>query len=312
MLVLSRRVNERLLIPCVRAAIQVIAAGPGSVRLGIEAPPHVKILREELAPPEGWPGLTEHPSFPYQPAQQPVARPGPGACRARDGKTEGLLAALDALGREFQALCEQLDVCAPNGPAVWNSRWRPGRPEPRCGSNTEKTPCITDREEVRVAPVRAARPGWRPRLREGSVRPLRPGRVMEVLPPPRPAPASRAAARSLLIVDDDAFARDALAQILEAEGYAVACAANGREALRRLRQLPLPDLILLDLVMPVLDGFSFCRLQERDARLASIPVVVVSARDVSLGAAESAPQVVGCVSKPIAVEELLECIRQCF
>jgi CheY-like chemotaxis protein len=115
-----------------------------------------------------------------------------------------------------------------------------------------------------------------------------------------------------LIVDDDAFARDALAQILQEEGYAVTCAANGREALRLLRSAPLPDLILLDLVMPVLDGFSFCRLQERDARLASVPVLVVSAEDVAPGAASAAPQVVGRVPKPIAVEELLECIRQCF
>jgi CheY-like chemotaxis protein len=114
-----------------------------------------------------------------------------------------------------------------------------------------------------------------------------------------------------LIVDDDAFARNALAQILEGEGYAVTCAANGREALRLLRGAPLPDLILLDLVMPVLDGFSFCRLQERDARLASVPVLVVSAEEVAHGAA-AAPQVVGRVPKPIAVEELLECIRQCF
>lgn len=168
------------------------------------------------------------------------------------------------------------------------------------------------RRSPRRPPSAPVRPGWRPRLREQGVRAMRPGPVIEMLPPPRPVPVPRAAARSLLIVDDDAFARHALAQILEAEGYTVACAANGREALRRLRHLPLPDLILLDLVMPVLDGFSFCRLQERDARLASVPVVVVSARDLSLSAAESAPQVVGRVSKPIAVEELLECIRQCF
>lgn len=113
MLVLSRRVNERLLIPCVRAAIQVIAAGPGSVRLGIEAPPHVKILREELAPPEPLRGPAEARHSIINRLNNLSLGLALARCHARDGKAEGLLAALDALGREFQALCEQLDVCAP-------------------------------------------------------------------------------------------------------------------------------------------------------------------------------------------------------
>ena len=148
------------------------------------------------------------------------------------------------------------------------------------------------------------RPGRR--SREVVARPVR-------LPPPLVAtPGPRPAGKRLLIVDDDAFARDTLAQILQEEGYSVSCAANGREALRLMRGALLPDLVLLDLMMPVLDGFAFCRLQERDARLASVPVLVVSAVDVACPSAEAAPQVVGRVHKPIAVEELLECIRQCF
>ena len=49
MLVLSRRVNERLLIPCIQTTVQVIAARPTGVRLGIEAPPEVTVLRAEIA-----------------------------------------------------------------------------------------------------------------------------------------------------------------------------------------------------------------------------------------------------------------------
>ena len=96
----------------------------------------------------------------------------------------------------------------------------------------------------------------------------------------------------MLIVDDDPVTRAALGLVFEHRGYPVAFAANGQEALERLRQGPLPSLILLDLMMPVMDGWEFLQRQKQDPALAGIPVVIISAADtnharaIALGAAD--------------------------
>ena len=85
-------------------------------------------------------------------------------------------------------------------------------------------------------------------------------------------------ARRVLVVDDDPDILDALSEILEVEGYDVQRARNGREALQRLEQA-MPDLVLLDLMMPVMDGWAFARSRARGARP---PIIVLSAdRNVS-------------------------------
>ena len=77
--------------------------------------------------------------------------------------------------------------------------------------------------------------------------------------------------QAVLVVEDDAAARQALVLLLGTEGYAVSAAANGQEALAFLRTRPPPDLILLDLMMPVMDGYEFRRVQRQDAALARSP-----------------------------------------
>src|SRR5262249_11599625 len=87
-------------------------------------------------------------------------------------------------------------------------------------------------------------------------------------------------AGSVLIVDDDPAVRELMSRSLAAAGWAVADAANGRMALERLEQAS-PDLILLDLLMPEMDGFELlARLQQKEA-WSRIPVVVVTARDLT-------------------------------
>src|SRR4051812_36434591 len=82
----------------------------------------------------------------------------------------------------------------------------------------------------------------------------------------------------ILIVEDDAPIRDMLEEVLEEEGYPVQSTANGQEALTALHALSKPPkLILLDLMMPVMDGWTFRQMQIQDPVLRGIPVVILSA-----------------------------------
>jgi CheY-like chemotaxis protein len=80
----------------------------------------------------------------------------------------------------------------------------------------------------------------------------------------------------ILVVEDDPGSGETLVDILETEGYRVAWVLNGEEALEYLCQRPLPRLILLDVILPRLDGFAFRWRQMEDPALANIPVVVMT------------------------------------
>ena len=87
---------------------------------------------------------------------------------------------------------------------------------------------------------------------------------------------------AILIVDDDNDVRSALSELLEEEGFSVKGAPNGREALALLRGGTVhPAVILLDLMMPGMDGWDFRSEQMRDPQLAAVPVVIVSASGFS-------------------------------
>src|SRR5262245_26424980 len=81
----------------------------------------------------------------------------------------------------------------------------------------------------------------------------------------------------VLVVEDDIATREMITLVLAGEGYRVAAACNGADALERLKTFERPDVILLDLRMPVMDGCDFCRRRQEDPDLASIPVVVLTA-----------------------------------
>jgi CheY-like chemotaxis protein len=81
----------------------------------------------------------------------------------------------------------------------------------------------------------------------------------------------------ILVVEDDTDLRHSLAEVLEEEGCEVACATDGRDALRQLQGHAVPAAILLDLTMPGMDGWTFRSHQRNDPRLAAIPTVVISA-----------------------------------
>ena len=119
----------------------------------------------------------------------------------------------------------------------------------------------------------------------------------------RPAPAGC----PVLIVEDDADLRDMMAQLLRLEGLNAVTAANGQEALDYLRGHAPPTVILLDLMMPVMDGWQFRREQQRDAELANVPVIVLSALDPTR-AADIAMN--AFLKKPLDFDRLLELVRR--
>jgi CheY-like chemotaxis protein len=121
----------------------------------------------------------------------------------------------------------------------------------------------------------------------------------------------------ILVVEDDRAIRDALRSILEAEGYQVAVAGNGKEALDALERAAaahsLPHLLIVDLVMPVLNGWDLCAELARRPALAALPVVIVSATSdfdgAPLPSAFALPRV-DVLAKPIRFEKLLAAVER--
>lgn len=112
----------------------------------------------------------------------------------------------------------------------------------------------------------------------------------------------------ILIVDDDYAVREMLQEVMEDAGYSVLSADNGAEALEQLQRLAqLPRLILLDLMMPVMTGWEFHQAQQSDPRLATIPVIVLSARQ-TLEQDGASMAVAGFLPKPMNVANLLRLV----
>jgi CheY-like chemotaxis protein/predicted transcriptional regulator len=117
------------------------------------------------------------------------------------------------------------------------------------------------------------------------------------------------ASNRVLVVDDDADIRQQLAEILAEEGYDVITAANGREALERLRDGGRPSLILLDLRMPVMDGWALRAELKKDPRMQQIPVVLLSGQG---NAREEATRLDAhaCLVKPVPYPTLLGTVQK--
>ncbi len=113
----------------------------------------------------------------------------------------------------------------------------------------------------------------------------------------------------VLLVEDDHALREVVQELLEAEGYRVLPARNGREALDRLREMAAPRLILADLMMPEMNGSELSAELARDPRLSGIPMVLMSA-DVGLEQKAKHLAVAAVLQKPVALERLLDTVRR--
>jgi twitching motility two-component system response regulator PilH len=112
----------------------------------------------------------------------------------------------------------------------------------------------------------------------------------------------------ILVVDDEPLLRTILKDALEEAGYAVVLAENGQTAIDRART-DRPDCIVMDIIMPGLDGFEACTTMKADPVLAAIPVFLISATK-DLRVVDRAEQVgaAGILPKPVPVEELLQTV----
>ncbi len=109
----------------------------------------------------------------------------------------------------------------------------------------------------------------------------------------------------VMVAEDNRDFREMLTGLLEDEGYRVIAAENGRRALDALMSGAVPCIILLDLMMPVMDGWQFLREQRNHPSLASIPVVAMTAA----GEGADAGPVARLIHKPIDIESLLAAVR---
>lgn len=113
--------------------------------------------------------------------------------------------------------------------------------------------------------------------------------------------------KTVLVVEDDPDIRDIVQDLLESEGYDVVPASHGKQALEFLlgvKKTAKPDLVILDMMMPLVDGRQVLEAMQADPELASIPVLVISAvaREKPAGAA-------AFLRKPVSLEKLFETVR---
>jgi CheY-like chemotaxis protein len=113
----------------------------------------------------------------------------------------------------------------------------------------------------------------------------------------------------ILVVDDDADIRDVIVLLLGTLGYAAQAAADGEAAIEHLSGPDLPGLILLDLMMPRMNGEAFLRLLRADARLAAIPVVILSGNNVASETLNGL-KLAGRLTKPIELEQLVALVER--
>jgi CheY-like chemotaxis protein len=123
------------------------------------------------------------------------------------------------------------------------------------------------------------------------------GKIRVSTPPPGGA---------VLVVEDDTAIRESVCEILQDEGFLVVGARNGQEALGLLRTLvPPPRLILLDLMMPIMNGWEFYEVISRDKSVSAIPVVVMSAQETN-----AYTGTLRLLRKPLELEQLLSVVQE--
>jgi CheY-like chemotaxis protein len=114
----------------------------------------------------------------------------------------------------------------------------------------------------------------------------------------------------ILVVDDERDIREAMAELLEEAGFTVATAEDGARALEWMRAHPgSPGVVLLDMMMPVMDGFTFLAHRERDPALRAVPVVAFTANDLAGREALDSERVEAVLQKPLAWRRMMTLLQ---
>ena len=111
----------------------------------------------------------------------------------------------------------------------------------------------------------------------------------------------------VMIVEDDPDVRESIVEVLEDNEYCVLGAANGKDALEKLRAGKKPCVILLDMMMPIMDGWEFRALQVKDPELNEIPILVLTAH-ANIEEATSGMHAAGTLRKPVKLDSLLAAV----
>ncbi len=144
-------------------------------------------------------------------------------------------------------------------------------------------------------------------MKSNGIPPLFPGSVPPLTAGRDGSPPEMSREHRILLVEDDPDTRACMSSLLELEGYFVVTAADGREALQRLRSGLNPTLIVLDLMRPGMDGFEFRKEQLQDPMLSTVPVVVYSGHhDAKANLALLEPA--GYIQKPINFDSFLDMV----
>jgi carbon storage regulator CsrA len=221
-LVLSRRTNEKIVFPASNVSVEVLSIKRDTVRLGIDAPPEVTVLREELTSKGG--------------------RETEAALRRAENQPRARLAALE------QLLEKRLGI-AQKGLAVLRDQLKE-RPDPDVLLTLEEL-----QEELRLLQERVQK-------ETGMVLPNRQGQA---------APKCRA-----LLVEDNPQERELMALFLRSEGIDVDTAGDGYDALDCLRARGRPDVVLLDMGLPRLDGPTTVRKIRSNPACAGVKIFAVT------------------------------------
>lgn len=114
----------------------------------------------------------------------------------------------------------------------------------------------------------------------------------------------------ILVVDDSVDNQNLLKLLLQSTGFQVKCASNGMEALDLLRELnTFPDLILLDLQMPLMDGYEFRKEQKMNLKIKNIPVIIMSGSEDTANF-ENLLAPAGILAKPLNIATILDTISK--
>lgn len=127
-----------------------------------------------------------------------------------------------------------------------------------------------------------------------------------------PAAEMASPSKRILLVEDDPGVRFQTAAFLEEEGFSVIPVSNGADALLALMHLDPPDLIVLDLILPLMSGWDVSAELAKDERLARVPVIIFSGVVDGHEAALLRVQPENCVKKPVRPNQLLATVRRCL